>query len=500
MPGYQMTPHPLVSPLFSRPSGVRLIQSYLRIANPGVASPEAFIMLGVSTSRYRDGAIGQFGSGSKHAVNLLLSRGLNPIIISGRLRLAFSTRPLVIKGHDYQQVVVKITGTDENGKSCNRTVELQQTLGWGTLDWDDLSMACREFVANALDGAVEAHDTPTAQSLVQVGIVYDVRAVSDWTQVYIPMTPDIQKFYNELNWRFLHFGRRNLLDKKILPKITADNPDPSSRSNVTRVYKKGVLVATLPYPSVRDYNLGRELRLDESRNASEWDVKYAVAKALANADATDLSLIFSDLISRPDSEMLLETHLSADYLCDHNNSETLSARQEEWKMAWEVVAGSRAVACSGMAGVMSFVAHKGYDPVKVPPTWLSAMRHYGISTENTVLSSSEKAGEVIHEATPAMLTAVDQVWALLEKYSLTNSREKPPVKAFTKTMDAGAQKWGEYREGTVCLHMELGKEGLPSPQLMKVALEEVVHHVTGATDMSRDLQDFLFRLVTSMAW
>lgn len=462
-------------------------------------------MLGVSTSRYRDGAIGQFGSGSKHAVNLLLSRGLNPIIITGRLRLAFSTKPLIVKGHDYQQVVVRMSGTDHSGKSCNRTVELQQTLEWGGLDWDDLSMACREFVANALDGAAEAHDTPTAQSLVQVGIAYDVRAIADWTQVYIPLTPDIQKFYNELNWRFLHFGRRQLLDKKILPKITADDEAqrcnaPNARHEVTRVYKKGVLVGTLPYKSVRDYNLGAELRLDESRNASEWDIKYAVAKALANADASDLSLVISDLISRPDATELLESHLSADFLTDQNRTETLPARTEEWKMAWEVVAGPRAVACSGMAGISSFVAHKGYDPVKMPPTWLSALRAYGIPTENTVLTQSEKLGEVLSDPTPAMLKAMDAVWTLLEKHSLTSGREKPPVKAFTQVMDGAAQKWGEYRDGTVLLHAELGKEGEPTPQLLKVTLEEVVHHVTGATDMSRDLQDFLFRLVTAMAW
>ena len=45
-------------------------------------------------------------------------------------------------------------------------------------------------------------------------------------------------------------------------------------------------------------------------------------------------------------------------------------------------------------------------------------------------------------------------------------------------------------------HTDLGVG--QSHMLLQVALEEVVHHVTGAGDMSRDLQDFLFRLVVKM--
>ena len=46
---------------------------FLRIQNPGVAPVEGFTLLGVSTTRDCgvEGAIGQFGSGNKHAINVL---------------------------------------------------------------------------------------------------------------------------------------------------------------------------------------------------------------------------------------------------------------------------------------------------------------------------------------------------------------------------------------------------------------------------------------------
>ena len=51
---------------------------FLLVQNPGVAPVEGFTLLGVSTTRDCgvEGAIGQFGSGNKHAINVLLRAGL----------------------------------------------------------------------------------------------------------------------------------------------------------------------------------------------------------------------------------------------------------------------------------------------------------------------------------------------------------------------------------------------------------------------------------------
>jgi hypothetical protein len=96
-----------------------------------------------------------------------------------------------------------------------------------------------------------------------------------------------------------------------------------------------------------------------------------------------------------------------------------------------------------------------------------------------------------------MLKAVDDVWELLTAFDLTNGKDKPGVKGFMSTMEGNIQKRGYYRDNVVYIHTDLETQ---CPLLRKVALEEVVHHVTGAGDMSREIQDFLFRLIVKIAW
>ena len=69
--------------------------AYLKIENVGVCPPEGFSVLGVSladTSK-NVGVIGQFGSGSKNAVAVLLRNELSPVVFAGTLKLEFGTRP-----------------------------------------------------------------------------------------------------------------------------------------------------------------------------------------------------------------------------------------------------------------------------------------------------------------------------------------------------------------------------------------------------------------------
>jgi len=65
---------------------------------------------------------------------------------------------------------------------------------------------------------------------------------------------------------------------------------------------------------------------------------------------------------------------------------------------------------------------------------------------------------------------------------------------------------GYYRQGEVFINADIsgsasvvaGRDAL-SNRLLKVALEEVVHFVTEATDNSRDFQDFLLELTVKLA-
>ncbi len=127
---------------------------FLCIQNPGVAPVEGFTLLGVSTTRDCgvEGAIGQFGSGNKHAINVLLRAGLKVFVYCGKTRLDFQTRDDEIDDglirKPVKRVVCKLGGTS------TRTIDLGWVLDFGAIDWTDLGMALREFVSNAIDRTV----------------------------------------------------------------------------------------------------------------------------------------------------------------------------------------------------------------------------------------------------------------------------------------------------------------------------------------------------------
>jgi hypothetical protein len=55
---------------------------------------------------------------------------------------------------------------------------------------------------------------------------------------------------------------------------------------------------------------------------------------------------------------------------------------------------------------------------------------------------------------------------------------------------------GYYRDGVVYFKAEIAET--VNKYLLRVALEECAHHVTEATDMSRDFQDYLIACCVEM--
>lgn len=457
---------------------------YLRIQNVGMADPAALTVLGVSTSRYASGTIGQFGSGSKFSIALLLRHGLVPEVHIGNLKMSFGTEPLSLEdGSMHHQVSVRYGGKTADGKAVSRKEKLSYTTGMGELDWTDVGMAVREFVSNALDGL-------TKQGLGVSDLVIDVvdnpRAKSGCTSVFIPLSPEIQKVYMDLPNRFLHFRKGIDLKNKVLPKLYPHELK-------TRIYKQGVLVHVSDVPSTFDYNLGDELKLDESRNASSWDVQYSCAIALkAEASRENAVSLLRDVCDGSDKDWF-EKKLTADYLsCTFESESVKASRGKMWQGAIEEVFGKNAVVCStGMHNDM--IKHKGYVPVNLPNNFDRMVSSLlGVRREVDILNGLERQGRVEMPATAEMQKMTDDWWDVIVKYGMTNGRNKPPVKAFKENMEGGSQINGEYAEGVIWLRWDL--DG--SLHMDTVTLEELAHHCSGATDMSRDFQEWILRLTT----
>lgn len=482
--------------------------AYLKIENVGVAPEEGFTVFGVSladTSNY-SGVIGQFGSGNKHGIAVLLRNELSPVVFAGSLKLEFGVRPQVVADSqatkEFNRVMVKYGGSDPiTGASRSSTEDLGFVLDYGRQDWSEIALALREFVSNAIDRSIREVGN---WSTVKIEIVTDaqVRAKSGYTRVFVPMNAEVLQFYNDLGKWFLHFSEPESLTKAILPKANRNLND--RRAAV--IYRRGVRVREFQSSdteSLFDYNLDN-LRLDESRQASDWDVRHSCGKALADTDRPTLAILFDRLLNsdRPTWEFSFDHYSMQPSHGDR--TETVMLRQKNWQEAFTQVAGGDAVLTG--KGTVDQLERKGFVPVVASEDLVSAAAAYGVQTSASVLSLDELSGREITDASPDAQAAVDVVWDILEEIGLTNGKEKPPVRCFTSILDAGTMLNGYYRDGVVFLNRDLGglgsanagRHALPD-RLIKVALEEISHYVTGATDNSRDFQDYLLEVAVKLA-
>jgi hypothetical protein len=479
--------------------------AYLKIENIGVCPPEGFTVLGVSLADTSDNpaVIGQFGSGNKHSVAVCLRNNVAPVVFCGTLRLDFFTKPQTVAdskaSKNFGRVCVKYGGSDPTtGASRSSTEDLGFVMSYGEKDWNGIALALREFVSNAIDRAIREHGDWRS---VNVEIVDEsrVRAKRDHTRVFLPLTPEVLEFYNNLGRWFLHFSEPECLDKAILPKA---NRNLGERKAAV-IFRRGVRVRefeSLDTESLFDYNLN-DLTIDEARKASDWDVRHHCGQALAGADKDVLAILFSHLLNSdtPAWEFTFDSYaLQPSY---RDNSEEEQRKRRNWQEAFVQVAGETAVLSGD--GTAKQLEGKGYKAVQAPEGIVNAAARYGVQTPAQVLSNDELSGRLITEPSGSAQAAVDFVWLIIERHGLNNGKDKPPVKCFTSILDGGTMLNGYYRDGTVFINSDLAPTGTAdvgslSARLLHVALEEIAHYVTGATDNSRDFQNYLLDVAVKL--
>ena len=266
------------------------------------------------------------------------------------------------------------------------------------------------------------------------------------------------------------------------------------------IYRRGVRVREFESSDIQslyDYNL-ENLKLDESRRVDDWYVQYEAAKAFAGADVDTVSRLWQSFV---DGTKYWEHGFNSYGL---ENGLANVAQKEVWTTAFEKVAGETAVMATDDGGSMA--ARKGFKVITAPEAFVNAAEKHGVRTPAKVLSDDDKAGRTVFDATPDAIAAVEFAWELVTKFGVANGRSMPEVKTFRKIMDGGSQTLGLYKDGVVYINQDIAGFGSLqtgwhnlSQQLLVTALEEVSHHVTGASDNSRDFQDFVLNLVVYMA-
>jgi len=428
------------------------MSKFLKIQNYGIADLSAFIVLGMSSARGDGEKIGQFGSGSKHAMLTLMRMGLDPVICLGGKVLRFFTKEEKFQGKTFQRVGYSFDGKQEMLSFC---------LEFGGMDWQHVHMGIREFISNAIDAV--------GTSKVKIELVDEAIPQPYYTTVYIPATPEVVSYYRGLSTNFLHFdGKQNqaLIKKDSLSKC--------------RIYRKGVFVRELRQDSFYDYNFGNEVEIDESRNMDEWNCKYHALQYLTKRASAEEIL---DMLFSPQAkDNVLEIGGTVyDLLC-------LGELKKEFVNRF----GDKAVIASPLMREMAdFATSKGYT-VKylLNETWYNVISK---ALPNVLNFSNEISnGLQILEPTENAVKVRDKIWKMLETIEMTKGKKIPPVKCFRSIMTGKTQVMGFYKDGVVYMNVE--NDG--GRQTM---LEELSHYVTQANDMTREFQDYAFNVSSRLS-
>jgi hypothetical protein len=473
---------------------------YLKIENTGVCPTEGFTIFGASSKNDTPDSkiIGTFGSGAKHGIALALRQGLMPIIYCGKTKLAFYTKPLVIKGvkgeTNHQQLCVKITGQTEDGKSVNQDKELDHTLSYGNKDWEELSLALREFVSNAIDASYEQG---LDHKNVEIELVEEnqVRAKAGSTRIFVPTTIDVVRFYQEINKWFLHFSSDADLECEILSKADRNCVDRfGSQNHSAVIYRRGVRVrefVSSTLPSLFDYNI-KNLPIDESRTIDDWKARFECASALARTtNTTVMKKIFGSLLQRHKCWELEHDGFSMCYRIPKDNMEL-------WQKAFRDVCGEKAVVCHQL--LSDRVEEKGYVPIVLSDKQAGVYRFFSeikLPSDASVLTENDKKGRKIIPATEAVHAAFDFVWKALSDADLLYNRDKPKLFCFKQMTEASATTLGYWVNDEIYINEDISQA--ESNSLLDTIMEEVAHHVTRATDGSRDFANYLIRASMTFA-
>ena len=477
---------------------------FLMIQNNGIAPTEAFTLLGMSMTEGCGvkGAIGQFGSGNKLAINLLLRLGIKVYIYCGKTRLEFFTVAETISDgisrKEVHHVKCKFGGTS------NRTINCGWTLSWGQKDWKSTDMALREFVSNAIDRTIrekEGFKQAIMDGDLTVIPVLDTqrRAADGLTRVYVEMTESVHKFYSELPRRFLHFSDNpNQVYESVLPKAERN----LSAGKTPMIYRCGVFVREIHEshrPSLFDYNFkADEMEIDESRNSSEWATRAACARLMGNVDSDTLATVMKSMVRGEDT---FESNLDADYILPTWQTPNEQSKKN-WTEAWDKANedGPAILCLEGNETAVQTIERKGYTPRKVrSQSWVNIAKRMGVKNSSDILTEDEAKGREIIPATDAAIQAVDTVWAWLEALKMTKGKDKPCVKGFRELMDAESGTMGYWEEGSDVVYLREDISTAVNEYTLKIAMEEVVHYITTSSDCSRDFQQFLIDAFVKLA-
>lgn len=462
---------------------------YLMIENPGVVGTDLLTIVGASSARGEADMIGQFGSGFKYSVSLLLRKSLDLRLYIGKNGYNFEvderqTKDVAGRSFLIREVVMRqVAGTSRRRKAMGFDVS------FGEIDWRDATMAVREFVSNAADASFSLGKTYNS---VRCQLVDEdqIKARDGYTRVFIQADEAVRDYYDSITENFILFNDEYDPNMSLLPK--------QGDSKRVRIYRKGVLVGSFEHDSLFDYNIN-DIELKESRVISETSAKYACSLALQRGTVDQVAEF---LYAVKGHDKMWETEEIDAY---HLKMDSWDKAQEAnrpiidtWTKAVARVFGDESVACDNEFQVDP-VRMKGLRPVLMDTKHMLIVQSFGMKTTADVLDKFEATGKQRVFIGESVIHTASKVWAAMTELGMTADKTMPELEGYHDLMTSGSNVYGYWdpKSDRVGLSKDLLDMG-DGFMLIKVLVEEFAHYVTKARDCTRDLQDYAFRVAAKL--
>jgi hypothetical protein len=430
---------------------------FLMVQNPGTIPLHGIRLLGLSSKR--PDQIGQFGTGLKEVIALLIRFGKSPVIMSGTNRIDFS--------------VQQIDGVNE---VCFKTSEgserfpagiwhgLGMSPNFGKQDWNSYWQVLREVFCNAID---ECPDL----SMMYHEIVGNVEGKPNCTRVYIPADDQLLLAYEELPQRLLQLGKINILYECNAGRLLKGN-------GKCRIFSKGVYIQESSKSCLFHFEIP-SLKLNESRSADWYIANNAACEIIGDCKQAATAILLHTQTEDWQKSWESENVWTFGHF----------GKKATWQTAFREAFGDTAMAVFNQHQ-MEIAIKKGYKPIAFPDNCHQLIKDLDLPRAQKILGQDESEGLKTSDPGSRTKKTVEKVWQKLQEKNLIRDRSipLPDCKVFTMVgSEAGNVKLGFYRQNTIYLNQTI----IGSQQEVTTILEEMVHHITKATDMSRDMQNFL---------
>lgn len=455
----------------------------LRIQNRGIVSKDFLSIVGASTARGNDDAIGQFGSGFKFSVALLMRLSLDFKICIGKDVFEFSVDEREAKDVRGYRTTIKEVVMKQVAGSSRKTKGMGYDMNWGEVHWTSVDMAIREFISNAADASMSLQGN---YDDVEVELVDEPGkwAKDGYTRVYIQANSDVRRYYDDLKRNFLIFSKDFNINEAIISK-----PFPTP----LHIYRKGVMVGKFDEVSMFDYNLNH-IDVTESRTISEYAAKAAVARALKMASPSVIEDVINAFIE--DKRVFEVQDIDINDLKAYDWDKKYSPGMVTNWTDGIINAIGDAIPCDNIHDAEA-VTRKGFKPVLVSETVRKVLESYDTKTAHAVLGSFELGGRQKQELPASLVNDAVKLWETLKAFGMTKDKDMPQIEGFADVMDAGSRLHGYYdpKRNVVGINADTFDSELEFNQTL---LEELAHYVTGSGDNSRDIQEYVFKFATKL--